>query len=143
MQRINDERLVLKNLQNIRIAYAIQTLGILAVLGYDFVTKGFNGMTENPIWIIFIVSTMVLAFLSMNISVDHESDDKFPNKGLAISLTLLALICIAIIIFTAWSDDFAIIDGVLFGGILFICGMVPVFFLFGLRKKKRAEEEEE
>ena len=45
MQKIKDERLKLKNLQNIRITYGVQTLGILGILIYEWVTKGIDGMT--------------------------------------------------------------------------------------------------
>src|SRR5699024_2431130 len=64
-----DERLVLKNLQKIRIAYDVQVIGIVGILAYDFVTKGgLDGVKENPLWLIFIMSTAILAFLSMDIS---------------------------------------------------------------------------
>lgn len=139
LQRINDERLVLKNLKNIRIAYAIQILGIVGILGYELITKGMDGMKENPLWFIFIISTTVLAFLSMNISADHESNEKSPEKGFVVSLIVLLLICTVIGIFTSMSEGFTMIDGVLTGGVFFICGMVPFLFLFGLRKKNRDE----
>jgi hypothetical protein len=139
LQRINDERLILKNLQNIRVAYAIQTLGIIGVLGYDYITKGMDGMKENPLWIIFIVSTTILAFLSMNISVDFENNKKSPKRGFVISIVVLTLICTSIGFFTALSEGFTVMDGVFIGGIFLICGMVPLLFLFGIRKKRRDE----
>ena len=40
MKKITDERLILLNLKNIRIAFIIQTLGVLGILGYDAVKKG-------------------------------------------------------------------------------------------------------
>lgn len=64
IQKINDERLVLKNMKNIRVAYVLQTLGIIAILGFQFVSSGMNGIKESPLWIVFIASTILLAFLS-------------------------------------------------------------------------------
>ena len=54
--------ILLKNFQKVRIAYAIQTLGIVGILAYDLVSKGMDGMKENPLWIMFIVSTTILHF---------------------------------------------------------------------------------
>lgn len=67
LQRINDERLIFKNMQNIRVVYAIQTLGIIGILAYNYVTQGMEDLRENPLWIISIISTTVLAFLSMKL----------------------------------------------------------------------------
>ena len=66
MKKITDERLLLKNLKNIRIAYIIQTVGILGILGYDLVTKGVDGMRENPIWLVFIITSVISAYLSIS-----------------------------------------------------------------------------
>ena len=90
MKKITDERLVLKNLKNIRIAYIIQTVGILGILGYDLVTKGLDGMRENPLWIVFMITTVISAYLSMSISADHESNKINPQKSLSISLVVLS-----------------------------------------------------
>jgi len=92
LQKIKDERLLLKNLQNLRIAYILQTLGIIGILGYDLITKGIDGMRENPLWFVFILTTVVSAFLSMNISVEYESQKRSPKKGFLISLVVLTLI---------------------------------------------------
>jgi len=63
MKKIKDERLQHENLNNIRIVYIIQTIGIFAILVYDLVTKGVNGMTENPLWIVLLVATVTSTYL--------------------------------------------------------------------------------
>lgn len=40
MKKIKDERLIIQNLKNIRIAFIVQTIGISAILIYEVVTKG-------------------------------------------------------------------------------------------------------
>jgi len=40
MKRIRDERLLLQNLKNIRVAFIVQTLGVVAILVYQAVTEG-------------------------------------------------------------------------------------------------------
>ncbi|HCC3140738.1 TPA: hypothetical protein M4451_003121, partial [Legionella pneumophila] len=92
MKKINDERLIMKNLQNIRIAYIIQTIGILGILGYVLVTKGMDGMTDNPVWYVFIVTAIVSAYLSMNVNVDHENRKKDPKKGLYLSILIITVL---------------------------------------------------
>ncbi len=52
----------------------IQTIGIVVgILGYDFGTKGIDGMTDNPLWYVFMITAIVSAYLSIGISVDHEA----------------------------------------------------------------------
>lgn len=110
-----DERLALKNLKKIRIAYAVQMLGIVGILGNDFIASGWDGMRANPLWFVFIVSGTILAFLSMNVSVDHENDVISAKKGLIISLIALVLTSIIIGISTSFSEGFTVIDGILAG----------------------------
>ncbi|MFD1415405.1 hypothetical protein [Oceanobacillus jeddahense] len=135
MQKIKDERLKLKNLKNIRVLFMVQTIGILGILGYDLVTKGIDGMTDNPLWFVFIITAIVSAYLSMNISVDHETSGKSPEKGLIISLTVTALISIVIGYLISLSEGTPATTGILIGGIVFICGAIPCFYVYRLRKR--------
>lgn len=133
----SDERLAFNNLQKTRIAYAIQLLGIVGILGYELVTYDVNVMWGSPLWFVFTISTLILVFLSMNISVDHENNKKSPGKGVAISTIVLLFISIAVGILTVYSNETAtFFDGLLIGGILLVCGFISFLFLFGLRKSK-------
>ncbi|WP_331490738.1 hypothetical protein [Aquibacillus rhizosphaerae] len=80
MKKITDERLVLRNLQNIRIVYIVQTLGILIILAYELIQGGMDGMRNNPVWIVFMVSIVVSAYLSMNVSLAHENVKKIQKN---------------------------------------------------------------
>ena len=143
MKKITDERLILQNLKNIRIAYIIQTVGILGILGYDLVTKGLDGMRENPLWLVFMITTVISAYLSMSISADHESNKINPQKSLSISLVMFVLISAVVGFFVSFTDGFTIIDGVIMGGILFICGLIPIVYIYYLRTKRQDENSEE
>ncbi|MFA1821794.1 hypothetical protein ACDX78_16705 [Virgibacillus oceani] len=143
MKKIKDERLKLKNLQNIRIAYGIQTLGILGILGYDLITKGMDGMTDNPLWFVFMITVIVSLYLSMSISVENHRTKTSPKKGLIISLSVLIAICLIVGVLVTLTDGFGILNGLLIGGIFFICGFVPISYIYHLRKKamdKNADE---
>lgn len=134
----NDERLTLRNLQITRIAYAIQVIGFVLILGYEYAAGGMEKARDNPIWILFIVTTAILALLSANISVDYESDRKSESakKGLVISLSAVALISITVGVFTAFSEGHNVTDGIITGLVFLVCGFIPFFFLYTLRKKK-------
>lgn len=143
MKKITDERLVLQNLKNIRIAFIIQTIGILSILGYDLVTKGLEGMRENPLWLVFMITAIISAYLSMSISADHEINKVNPQKRFSISLIVLILIATIVGFFVSLTDGFNITDGVIIGGILFICGFIPIVYIYNLRKKWQDEGMEE
>lgn len=142
MKKINDERLQLRNLKNIRIVYIVQTLGIIGILGYDFVTKGMDGMTANPLWFVFLITTVVSAYLSMNISVEHESEEKSPNKDLTVSLSVWAIISIVVGVLVTLSEGSNLRDGVVIGSILLVCGIIPFYYTYRLRKKNQDDNDE-
>ncbi|WP_034536298.1 hypothetical protein [Carnobacterium inhibens] len=137
MKKITDERLILKNLKNIRNAYAIQTLGILSILGYDWITRGSEVMYKSPLWFVFIVSTTALTLFSMNISVDHEVRKKAPKRSLIISIVIIALISMAIGIFVPFTGKSGPINGLIVGGISFICILIPYIYIYYLRTKQQ------
>ncbi|MCM2980891.1 hypothetical protein CHH62_15720 [Niallia circulans] len=143
MKKIKDERLIMKNLQNIKVAYIIQTLGIIGILGYDLITKGLVGMRDNPLWYVFIITSIISAYLSMNISVDHENSKKDSKKGLSLSITIVTLLSVLIGILIILSDRERILNGVLIGGVVFICGIIPVLYTYYLRNKKGRDLDDE
>ena len=140
MKKITDERLVLQNLKNIRITFIIQTIGILGILGYDVITKGLEGMRENPLWLVFIITSIISAYLSMSISSDHENSKINPQKRFSISLVVLILISTIVGYFVTLTDGFNIIDGVMIGGILFVCGLIPSVYIYYLRTKRQDDD---
>jgi len=143
MKKIKDERLILKNLQNVRTAYIIQTIGIIGILGYDLITKGMEGMRQNPLWIVFMITTIVSLYLSMNISVDHESSENSPKKGTVLSLLILTAISVVIGTAVNFTDGFGMLDGLIMGGIIFVCGFIPILYIHHLRTKRQEENLDE
>jgi hypothetical protein len=139
MKKITDERLIVKNLKNIRIAYILQTLGIIGILAYDAVTKGLDRMHDNPLWLVFMITTVISGYLSMSISVEHENVEKSPKKNLGVSIIVLLLISTVLGFLVSKSAGYTFIDGVICGGILFICGIFPTLYVFKLRKKQQDE----
>lgn len=143
MKKITDERLVLQNLKNTRFVFIIQTIGILGILGYDAATKGLDGMRENPLWLVFMITAIISAYLSMSISADHEINEVSPQKRFSTSLIVLILISTVGGFLVSLTDGFSIINGVTIGGILFICGLIPAGYIYHLRKKRQNEDSNE
>lgn len=136
MKKITDERLVLRNLHPIKIAYIIQTIGILCILAFDLYQGGVEQMRNNPLWLLFIITTVVMAYLSMSVSVEHEREIKNPKRSLIISLIIVLLIAFALAYFTSRTPGFDWSNGLLIGVIILICGFVPCFYIYRLRMKQ-------
>lgn len=139
MQKIKDERLQWKNLQNIRVAFAVQTVGIVSILGYDLVTSGMEGMRNNPLWFVFIVTSVVIAYLSINISVDHERTKASPQKSRNRNFGVLIFVAILLAVFTAFLDGSTVASGLIIGLVVLVCGGIPLWYVYLLRKRRQEE----
>lgn len=139
MKKIKDERLQVKNLKNIRFAFVMQTIGILAILGYDLISGGVDHMQSNPLWIVLMITLIVFMYLSMGLSVDYEQGQKSPKRGLKISLIVLTIAAIGLGTLVYFSEGTTGIDGMIFGAIIFVSGLAPILYIYHLRKKQQTE----
>jgi len=136
MKKITDERLILQNLKNIRILFVVQNIGIIGILIYDLISGGFDGMTNNPLWFVFMISIVIFAYLSMSISIENEENDSSPQRGLKDSLVVLALASIVTFSISV-IDGLSIVNGLIISGVIFICGFIPLFYIYKLRKNNK------
>ncbi|OVE34560.1 branched-chain amino acid ABC transporter substrate-binding protein [Priestia aryabhattai] len=143
MKVITDERLVIKNLKNIRFAFAFQTLALVGILLYDGITKGFNHITDNPLWLVLILTSVILGYLNLSISVDSYENEKQIRK---IPYYLLVLCCVAVgVIFgllTKITSNTSLADSVIIGLVIFICFLGTFSFGYFLIKKRSKDDEE-
>ncbi|SEO13147.1 hypothetical protein SAMN04488134_10454 [Amphibacillus marinus] len=65
MKKIKDERLRGQTLKSIRLAFLVQTTGIIIVMGYQAITDSINAMLSNPVWIVLQISMIVLLVANM------------------------------------------------------------------------------
>lgn len=135
MKKITDERLQLVQLKNIRIAFIIQTIGVVLILGYDFIKDGMEGMSANPLWFVLMVTMVVFLCLSMRISVDYESSGKSRQKSFVISLVILFIVSIVLMILVSITDGSNVVTGLILASILFVCGLIPIIYIYFLRKE--------
>lgn len=110
-------------------------------MGYDAVKNGLDGLTKNPLWFVFVITAIISSYLSMSISVDHETAGKSPEKGRIISILVLLFISVFIGLLVTLSDGFHLWNGLLIGGIIFICGLVPIIYIYFLRKRRLEDND--
>lgn len=87
MKKIKDERLILRNLMNIRIAWIVQNLAILIFLVYQVIkSQETSGVFTygNPLWAVFTIGTYTLVVLSVNVSGPMEDKEKMTHKKIAL-----------------------------------------------------------
>ncbi|WP_141432923.1 branched-chain amino acid ABC transporter substrate-binding protein [Bacillus sp. 03113] len=142
MKVMKDERLIIRGLKNIRIAFAIQTLGIIGILIFDGITKGFSNVTDNPLWLLFIGTSVILGYLNLSISVDtYESSSKREKVPfylvMLISFAIVAIITLCIILFSGST----IKDAIIIGLVIFICFLIPTSITYYMRKKRSQDED--
>ncbi|PER67563.1 branched-chain amino acid ABC transporter substrate-binding protein [Priestia megaterium] len=143
MKVITDERLVIKNLKNIRFAFVFQTLALVGILLYDGITKGFNNITNNPIWLVLILTSVILGYLNLSISVDSYENEKRIRK---VPYYLLVLCCLAAgVIFgllTKLTSNSSLADSIIIGSVIFLCFLGTFSFGYFLIKKRSKDDEE-
>jgi len=137
MKKIVDQRFTFLNLQHIKIAYIIQTLGVLLILGHDFLKGGLEKMKANSLWVLFILSSVVYGYLSLSISVEQEKEIKRPFRSFLLSLFVLLVIGSITAYLTSVTSGFNWSNGVLFGGIIFVCGLIAMNYAYHLRKNNK------
>ncbi|MEI5907052.1 hypothetical protein WAK64_08280 [Bacillus spongiae] len=140
MQKIKDERLILLDLKMIRITFLVQTAGIIGILGYDLITAGFEGMRQNPLWIVFMITTVLYTFLSTSISVDYfEGTKTYSKKGLQIGFGIITIISVLWGYLTSISEGNTALEGFIVGGVIFASTAIPLLYVHYLRKKRTEE----
>lgn len=140
MRKIKDERLIVQNLKNIRIAFLVQTIGIIAILVYDVITKGLSAMTDNPVWFVFMVTVIVLILMNMRVSVDVYDSTNDQKKRVSyywiVLLSILAGTVIGLLQAILGPDHSSFGEAILVGGVVFICFLASFSYGYYLRKKR-------
>lgn len=71
MKRIKDERLIIRNLENVRWAFGIENLAALAILASELINRRpWNAILslKNPAFLLVFIGSMVLVVLSLNVA---------------------------------------------------------------------------
>lgn len=68
--RIKDERLKIRLLKNIRIAFIFQTVGIVTILAVTMIQEGTDAAFSSPLFLVLNITVMILLFLQVGVSQD-------------------------------------------------------------------------
>jgi uncharacterized membrane protein YhaH (DUF805 family) len=143
VKKITDERLILVNLKNIRIAYVCQTIGILAVLIYMAITSGSAAATESPFFLVMLLTNVLLIFLQMRVTADIESTKK-RKKPLPYYVWVLISLAIGVLMgMISWFTDRQHPSNAWISGMIFFICFLGSFSLMYYLKKKRMEDDDE
>ena len=144
LKKIKDERLILQNLKNVRIAFLFQSIGIIGILGYIGFNEGIDQITKSPLWLLFILTSILLAYLQMGISIDAEENEKgmktTPYYKLVLRSTIVGIIFA--IIYVILSPERPLWEAVLMGSILFLCFLASFSISYFIKKKRMQDIDE-
>jgi hypothetical protein len=144
VKKITDERLILVNLKNIRIAFVCQTLGILATLFYTAFRSVADIAFQSPLFFVLIMTNVLLIFLQMRVTADVEETERKRKKVLPYYACVLISLAVGAIIGTvAWTFDRQHpLSAWIIGIVFFVCFLASYSLMYFL-KKKRSEDDDE
>ncbi len=117
MKKIKDERLILQTLKNIRIVFLFQYIGVVGILGYIGFTEGMDQITKTPLWLLFMLTSILLAYLQLSVSIDVEEGEKEIKLTPYYKLVLRSLIVgiVMAIIYIIFSPERPLLEAILTG----------------------------
>ncbi|HDR3488616.1 MULTISPECIES: branched-chain amino acid ABC transporter substrate-binding protein [Bacillus] len=144
VKKIKDERLILKTLKNVRIAFLFQSLGIIGILSYIGFTEGMDQITKSPLWLLFMLTSILLAYLQLSVSIDVEEGEKEINLTPYYKLVLRSLIVgiIIAIIYILFSPERPFFQAILTGSIFFICFLISYSISYFIKKRRLQDNDE-
>ncbi|PFX66485.1 branched-chain amino acid ABC transporter substrate-binding protein [Bacillus toyonensis] len=144
VKKIKDERLILKTLKNIRIAFLFQSLGIIGILGYIGFTEGMDQIKKSPLWLLFILTSIVLSYLQLSVSIDVEEGEKDIKLTPYYKIILRSLIVgtIIAIIYIIFSPERPLFEALLTGSIFFICFLISYSVSYFIKKRRLQDNDE-
>jgi hypothetical protein len=143
VKRIKDERLILLTLKNIRIAFILQTLGILAIFIGMIITSGPVRAFDSPLFLVMIIPTTVLSWLQLRVSADIESTSQKAKRHIPYYGWVLISCAIGLIFGYAiyLTDPRHPGNAFILGLIFFICLLAVYSANYYLRKKRDKDND--
>ncbi|WP_212935687.1 branched-chain amino acid ABC transporter substrate-binding protein [Bacillus hominis] len=143
LKKIKDERLILQTLKNIRIVFIFQYIGVIGILGYIGFTEGMDQITNSPLWLLFMLTSILLAYLQLNVSIDVEENEKEIKLTPYYKLVLRSLIVgiIIAIIYIIFSPERPLFEAILTGSIFFICFLTSYSISYFIKKRRLQDDD--
>ena len=135
-KKIKDERLLFKQLKNIRIAFLFENICLIGLLIFYGFKNGFVNVTQNPLWLIVVLTSVVLIYLQMPISIDMNSNKSTKNKQGSYYVKLFYSLAIGMIVgLIMVLSGSQVQDALITGSVIFICFLISGSLMHYLRKK--------
>lgn len=149
MKKITDERLILQNLKNIRVAFIIQSIGIVGILVYQVISdvlvnqdiaSGIVAFTKNPLWMLLLLVGIVLNY--QNLMIANDIEDKKTNPGpyywiLTSAVGIGVVIGLLVKFFPGDGNPNPLVAGILVS----LCFLIPFTIVHFLLKKRLGNED--
>lgn len=135
MKKIKDERLILQNLKNIRVAFIVQTIGIIGILVYQAISDGMMAFTKNPLWMLLLLVGIVLNY--QNLMIANDIEDKKTNPGsyywILISAIVIGIVVGLLVKFFPGDGN---PNALLAGTAVSLCFLIPFSIVHFLLKRR-------
>ncbi|WP_074789234.1 branched-chain amino acid ABC transporter substrate-binding protein [Bacillus thuringiensis] len=144
VKKIKDERLILQTLKNIRMAFLFQYIGVVGILGYIGSTEGIDQITKSPLWLLFMLTSILLAYLQLSVSIDVEEGEKEIKLPPYYKLVLRSLLIgiIITIIYLIFSPERPLFEAILTGSVFLICFLVSYSVSYFIKKRRLQDNDE-
>jgi|SRR5690625_1461685 len=149
MKKITDERLILQDLKSIRVAFIVQTIGIIGILIYQVISnilvnrdvaEGIMAFTKNPLWMLLLLVGIVLNY--QNLMIANDIEDKKTNPGpyywiLTSAVGIGVVVGLLVKLFPGDGNPNPLIAGILVS----LCFLIPFSIVHFLLKKRLGNED--
>ncbi|HDR8474240.1 TPA: branched-chain amino acid ABC transporter substrate-binding protein [Bacillus cereus] len=144
VKKIKDERLILQMLKNIRMAFLFQYIGVVGILGYIGFTEGIDQITKSPLWLLFMLTSILLAYLQLSVSIDVEEGEKEIKLTPYYKLVLRSLLIgiIITIIYLIFIPERPLFESILTGSVFLICFLVSYSVSYFIKKRRLQDNDE-
>lgn len=126
MKRIKDERLIIRNLENVRWAFGIENLAALAILASELINRRpWNAILslKNPAFLLVFIGSMVLVVLSLNVTGPIEGGKRKLSTWFLIMAFLLEWLFWGAFFWMALAFSQVLLSA--------ICGLIPALVMTG------------
>ncbi|QGV06936.1 branched-chain amino acid ABC transporter substrate-binding protein [Bacillus cereus] len=125
-------------------AFLFQYVGVVGILGYIGSTEGIDQITKSPLWLLFMLTSILLAYLQLSVSIDVEEGEKEIKLTPYYKLVLRSLLIgiIITIIYLIFSPERPLFEAILTGSVFLICFLVSYSVSYFIKKRRLQDNDE-
>jgi len=125
-------------------AFLFQYIGVVEILGYIGFTEGIDQITKSPLWLLFMLTSILLAYLQLSVSIDVEEGEKEIKLTPYYKLVLRSLLIgiIITIIYLIFIPERPLFEAILTGSVFLICFLVSYSVSYFIKKRRLQDNDE-